>query len=171
MKGLTGISLRPRVAVIITIIHYHPLHVALSPTQLFFDLSLLFPCEPPLQTKTRAKMRVLPLKGDLIDRSITIIDTFFVLFQGCSKIGKVAQGLVPLLFGAVCCCLLPLLPLLLSRTRECEPALRSLLSFLFRLLVHRYIIFRCLSIRKGLFRLPLQFSLTPDTTRTDRGRL
>ncbi len=89
---------------------------------------------------------VPPLKGDLIDCPLTVIDTFFVLVEGCSKIGKVAQGLVPLLFGAVCCCLLPLLPLLLSRTRECESALRSLLSFLFRLLVHEHLIFCCLSI-------------------------
>ena len=131
---------------IITIMFDHPLHVTLSPTHLFFDLSLSFPFEPPLQTKTRAKLMVLPLKGDLIDCPLTVIDTFFMLVQGCSKIGKVAQGLVPLLFGTVCCCVLSLLPLLLSRTRECELALRSLLSFLFRLLVHEHLIFCCLSI-------------------------
>src|SRR5262249_45436978 len=141
MKGLTGISLRPRVAVIITIMFDHPLHVALSPTHLFFDPSLSFPFEPSLQTKTRAKLMVLPLKGDLINCPLTIIDTFFVLVQGCSKIGKVAHGLVPLLFSTVCCSLLPLLPLLLSRTRKCESALGSLLSFLFRLLVHEHLIF------------------------------
>jgi hypothetical protein len=131
---------------IITIMFDHPLHMALSPTHLFFDLSLSFPFEPPLQTKTRAKLMVLPLKADLIDCPLTVLDTFFMLVQGCSKIGKVAQGLVPLLFGALCCSLLPLLPLLLSRTRECESALRSLLSCLFRLLVHEHLIFCCLSI-------------------------
>jgi hypothetical protein len=146
VKADTGMLLRPRVALVITIIFEHPLHVALSPTHLFFDLSLSFPFEPPLQTKTRAKLMVLPLKGDLIDCPLTVLDTFFVLVQGCSKISKLAQGLAPLLFGAVCGSLLPLLPLLLSRTREGESALRTLLSFVFGLLVHEHLIFCCLSI-------------------------
>ncbi len=110
--------------------------MALSPTHLYFFLALSFPFEPPLQTKTRAKMMVLPLKGDFIDHPLTAIDMSFLLVQGCSKIGKVAQGLVPLTIGALGSCLLPLLPLLLSVTGEGEPALRSLLSFLFRLLAH-----------------------------------
>ena len=76
------LPLRPGVAVIITIMFDHPLHVALSPTHLIFDLSLSFPCEPPLQTKMRAKLMVLPLKGDLIDRPLTAIDNSFVLVQG-----------------------------------------------------------------------------------------
>jgi hypothetical protein len=140
----TGMLLGPGVAVIITIIGDHPLDVALSPTHLFFDLSLSFSFEPSLQTKVRTKQMVLPLKGDLIRCPLTAIYTSFVLVQGCSKNVKLAHGIVPLLFGAVCCCSLPLLPLLLSVTSKCESALRSLLSFLFRFLAHGYLIFRCL---------------------------
>ncbi len=114
----------------------HPLDMALSPTHLFFDLSLSFPFEPSLQTKARAKMMVLPLKGDLIDCPLTPIDIYFLLVQRCSKISKLAHGLVPLLFGTVCCCVLPLLPLLLSISSKCQSALRSLLSLLFCLLAH-----------------------------------
>ena len=146
----------PGVAMIITIMFEHPLHVVLSPTHLLFDLSLSFPFEPPLQTKTRGKLMVVSLKADLIDCPLTVIDTFFVLVQGRSKISKVAQGLVPLLFGAVCCSLLPLLPLLLSRTCECESALRSLLSFLFRLLVHEHLILQRLA---RLYRMHTDYGL------------
>ncbi len=145
IKADTGVLLGPKVALVITVIRDHPLDVALSTTHVFFFLAPSFPFEPPLQTKTRAKMMLLPLKGDLIHRPLTAIYTSFVLVQRCSKIGKLAHGLVPLLFGAVCCCLLPLLPLLLSITSERESALRSLLSFLFRLLAHGHLIFRCLS--------------------------
>ncbi len=55
VKADTSLLLRPRIAMVITIIHYHPLDVALSPTHLVFDLSQSFPFEPPLQTKARAK--------------------------------------------------------------------------------------------------------------------
>ncbi len=103
---------------------------------------------------------VLPLKGDLIDCPITVIDTFFLLVQGCSKIGKVAQGLVPLLLGALGSCLLPLLPLLLSRAGEGEPALRSLLSFLFRLLAHEHLIFLACASVEVLLRHPILLGLT-----------
>ncbi len=135
---------------IITIIFDHPPDVALSPTHLVFFLVLSFPFEPPLQTKASAKQMFLPLKGDFIDCPLPAIDTYFLLVQGCSKICKVAQGLVPLTFGALCCCVLPLLPLLLSRTGEGESALRSLLSFLFCLLAHGPSTF--------LLALPLRFS-------------
>ena len=145
---------------IITIILDHPLDVALSPAHLVFDLSLSFPFEPPLQTKARAKQMFLPLKGDFIDRPLTAIDMYFLLVQGCSKIGKVAHGLVPLLFGALCSCALPLLPLVLSVTGEGEPALRSLLSFLFRLLAHGPLIFLVCTSVEVLFRHPIPLGLT-----------
>ncbi len=145
---------------IITIIFDHPLDVPLSPTHLVFDLSLSFPFEPPLQTKARAKQAFLPLKGDFIDCPLKAIDTSFLLVEGCSKIGKVVQGLVPLTFGALCCCVLPLLPVLLSRTGECESALRSLLSFLFRLLAHGPLICLACASVEVLLRHPIPLGLT-----------
>jgi hypothetical protein len=115
----------------------HPLDVPLGPTHLLFFLAFPFPFEPALHPKARAKVRGLALKGDLIDRLLLVVSRFCVLFYRCSKIGKVAQGLVPLALGTLCRRLLPLLTLLLSQTCEGESALRPLLSFLFRLLAHR----------------------------------
>jgi hypothetical protein len=121
--------------VVITIIVYHPLDVPLGPTHLPLRCSCSFPFEPPLQMKARTKPMYFALKGDRIHH-LPIAIASLVFLQWCSKLGKVAQGLVPLLFGMVCCCALPMLPLLLSKTRQCQSALGSLLSFLFRLLTH-----------------------------------
>lgn len=122
---------------VITIVFYHPLHVPLGPTHLLLDLSLPFPFEPPLHTKARAKPMCFAFKGDCIHHLPLAIASLLFL-QRCSKISKLAHGLVPPLFGAMGCCLLPLLPLLLSIPSECESALRSLLSLLFCLLAHEH---------------------------------
>jgi hypothetical protein len=122
---------------VITIVVDHPLDVPLGPAHLLFFLAFPFPFEPALHPKARAKVRGLALKGDLIDRLLLIVYRFFVLFYRCSQIGKVAQRLVPPLLGTVCSRLLPLLALLLSEAREGESALRPLLSFLLRHLLHR----------------------------------
>ncbi len=109
--------------------------VPLGPTHLLLRCSCSFPFEPTLQTKARTKPMDVSFKGDRIHH-LPIAIASFLFLQRCSKLGQVAQGLVPLLFGTVCCCVLPLLPLLLSKTRQCQSALRSLLSFLFCLLTH-----------------------------------
>jgi hypothetical protein len=122
---------------VITIVVDHPLDVPLSPAHLLFFLAFPFPFKPALHPKARAKARGLALKGDFIDRLDLVIHRFFVLLYRCSQIGKVAQRLVPPLLGTVCSRLLPLLALLLSEARQGEPALRPLLSFLLRHLLHR----------------------------------
>lgn len=83
------------------------------------------------------KARGLAPKGGFIDRHLLVISRFFVLFYRGSLIGKMAQRLVPPLLGALCSHLLPLLALLLSKARQGQPALRPLLAFLLRLLLHR----------------------------------
>jgi hypothetical protein len=122
---------------VVAIVVDHPLDMPLSPAHLLFFLAFPFPFEPALHLKARAKVKGLALKGDLIDRLLLVVSRFFVLFYRCSQIGKVAQRLVPLLPCTVCSHLLPRLPLLLSEARQGESALRALLSFLLRLLLHR----------------------------------
>ena len=134
---------------VITIVVDHPLDVPLSPAHLLFFLAFLFPFEPALHPKARAKARGLALKGDLIDRLLLVISRFFVLFYRCSQIGKVAQRLVPALLGTVCSRLLPLLALLLSEACEGESALGPLLSFLLRHLLHKTphrVVLKCLLV-------------------------
>ncbi len=134
---------------IVAIVLDHPPDVSLGPAHLLFFLALPFPFEPALHPKARAKARGLAPKGDLIDRLLPIVSRLCVLFDRCSQIGELAQRLVPALPCTVSSRLLPLLALLLSEAREGESALRALLSFLLRLLLHRTphcITLRCLLV-------------------------
>ncbi len=128
---------RPRIAVVINIVLDHPPDVPLSQAHLLFFLACPFPFEPPLHPKARAKVRGLAFKGDLIDRLLLFVSRFFVLFERCSQLGKLAQRFVPPLPTGLGSRLLPLLTFLLAEARQSEPALCALLSFLLRLLLHR----------------------------------
>ncbi len=118
----------PGIAVIVTIIVDHPLYVPLSPTHLLFLQSFSF--EPALEMKATSQSRDFSLKSNLIHDFRVGIDRFSALFQRCSKIGELAQGLVPLFFCTLCSCPLTLLSLLLPIVNKSKSALCSLLSFL-----------------------------------------